>query len=41
MKCILVGTGRFPAEELLNYQADMCLPDLTDTAAVLQALLKI
>jgi phosphoglycolate phosphatase len=41
MKCILVGTGRFPAEELLNYQADTCLPDLTDTAAVLQALLKI
>jgi phosphoglycolate phosphatase len=41
MKCILVGTGRFPAEELLNYQADTCLPDLTDTAAVLETLLKI
>ena len=41
MKCILVGTGSFPAEELLNCEADTCLPDLTDTAAVLQVLLNI
>lgn len=41
MKCILVGTGRYPAEELFNCKADRCLPDLTDTAAVLEALFTI
>ena len=41
MKCILVGTGRYPAEELLKCEADRCLPDLSDTAAVLQALLNL
>jgi phosphoglycolate phosphatase len=41
MKCILVGTGRYPAEELVTCRADMCLPDLTDTAAVLEALFNV
>jgi phosphoglycolate phosphatase len=41
MKCILVGTGRYPVEELFNCEADTCLPDLTDTAAVIEALLKV
>src|SRR5918996_484929 len=31
MKCVLVGTGRYPLEELLYWQPDQCLPDLTDT----------
>jgi phosphoglycolate phosphatase len=41
MKCILVGTGRYPLQELLNCKADRCLSDLTDTAAVLETLLNI
>jgi len=41
MKCILIATGRYTAEELLSCKAEMCLPDLTDTAAVLQALVNI
>ena len=41
MKCILVATGRYSLEELLNCQPELCLPDLTDTAAVLETLLKI
>ncbi len=38
MRCILVGTGRFPIEELLYWQPDGCLADLTDTASVLSML---
>jgi phosphoglycolate phosphatase len=38
MKCILVGTGRYPIEELLYWQPDGCLADLTDTDAVLSML---
>jgi phosphoglycolate phosphatase len=41
MKCILVATGRYSLEELLNCQPELCLPDLTDTAAVLETLLNI
>ena len=41
MKCILVATGRYPLEELSNCQPERCLPDLTDTAAVLETLLNI
>jgi len=41
MKCVLVGTGRYPVEELLYWQPDACLADLTDTAAVLAALARI
>jgi phosphoglycolate phosphatase len=41
MKCILVATGRYPLEELLNCQADLCLSNLTDTAAVVEMLLNI
>ncbi len=38
MKCLLVGTGRYPIEELEYWQPDACLPDLGDTQAVLTAL---
>ncbi len=38
MKCILVGTGRYPLEELLLSEPDFCLPDLCDTAEVINAL---
>jgi phosphoglycolate phosphatase-like HAD superfamily hydrolase len=41
MKCILVATGRYSLEELSNCHPDLCLPDLTDTAAVLEMLLNI
>jgi phosphoglycolate phosphatase len=38
MKCILVGTGRYPVEELLYSEPDACLPDLCDTAEVVKTL---
>ena len=38
MKCILVGTGRYPIEELRLSQPDGCLADLCDTAEVVKAL---
>ena len=38
MKCLLVGTGRYPIEELLYWQPDGCLADLSDTNAVLTTL---
>lgn len=41
MKCILVGTGRYPTEELLLSQPDSCLPDLCDTAEVMKALASV
>jgi phosphoglycolate phosphatase-like HAD superfamily hydrolase len=41
MKCILVGTGRYPVEELQYWQPDGCLGDLTDTEAVLAMLSEI
>jgi phosphoglycolate phosphatase len=41
MKCVLVGTGRYPIEELQYWQPDVCLADLTDTEAVLAMLSEI
>ncbi len=41
MKCILVGTGRYPVEELMFWQPDACLSDLVDTAEVLKTLLNL
>jgi phosphoglycolate phosphatase-like HAD superfamily hydrolase len=38
MKCILVGTGRYPMEELMLSKPDHCRPDLCDTAEVMRAL---
>jgi len=38
MSCILVGTGRYPVEELRYWQPDGCLADLTDTDSVLDML---
>ena len=41
MKCVLVGTGRYPMEELVYFQPDAYLPDLTDTAEIVKTLLNI
>ena len=38
MKCVLVGTSRYPVEELWYWQPDGCLADLGDTPAVLTTL---
>lgn len=38
MKCLLVGTGRYPVEELQYFKPDACLADLTDTAEVIDIL---
>ena len=41
MKCILVGTGRYPIEELRYFEPDGCLADLVDTDAVVELVAKI
>jgi phosphoglycolate phosphatase len=41
MKCVLVGTGRYPVEELQHWHPDGCLADLSDTAAVIAMLSEI
>ena len=41
MKCVLVGTGRFPIEDLAYYKPDATLADLTDTEGVIDLLSKI
>ncbi len=41
MKCILVGTGRYPVEELQYWHPDGCLADLSDTGAVITMLSEI
>jgi phosphoglycolate phosphatase len=41
MKCILVGTGRYPMEELLYSEPDACLADLSDSAAVMKLILDL
>lgn len=38
MKCLLVGTGRYPVEELEYWRPDACLADLTETEKVLTTL---
>lgn len=38
MKCVLVGTGRYPLEELAYWRPDACLPDLSDTKQVVELL---
>ena len=38
MKCVLVGTGRYPVEELVYWKPDACWGDLSDTPGVLTAL---
>ena len=38
MRCLLVGTGRYPVEDLQCFKPDNCLADLTDTAEVLEIL---
>lgn len=41
MKCVLVGTGRHPIEELRYHAPDAAFADLTDTGAVIDLLSKI
>jgi phosphoglycolate phosphatase-like HAD superfamily hydrolase len=41
MKCILIGTGRYPIEELQFHKPDACVPDLTDTASVMDIFLQM
>jgi phosphoglycolate phosphatase-like HAD superfamily hydrolase len=41
MKCILVGTGRYPVEELTFLQPDVCLADLSDTALVMDTIVNL
>jgi phosphoglycolate phosphatase-like HAD superfamily hydrolase len=41
MKCVLVGTGRHPIEELRYHAPDAAITDLTDTGAVIDLLSKI
>ena len=41
MKCVLVGTGRYPVEELEYWQPDACLADLSDTEAVVGLLARL
>ena len=39
MRCVLVGTGRYPVEELQLLEPEACLSDFTDTQESLEALL--
>jgi phosphoglycolate phosphatase len=41
MKCVLVGTGRYPLEELSYWKPEGCLPDMTDTDSILALLSKL
>ncbi len=41
MKCLLVGTGRYPVEELEYFEPDACLSDFTYTQASVETLLKL
>lgn len=41
MKCLLVGTGRYPVEELEYFEPDACLSDFTSTQASVETLLKL
>ncbi|HKY09099.1 MAG TPA: HAD family hydrolase [Candidatus Binatia bacterium] len=41
MKCVLVGTGRYPVEELQYWNPDACLPDFSDTASVMNLLAQL
>jgi len=41
MKCLLVGTGRYPVEDLRYYSPDACVADLTETAEIIDLLLRI
>lgn len=38
MKCVLVGTGRYPVEELQHLEPEACLADLTATDEVIDVL---
>jgi hypothetical protein len=38
---VLVGTGRYPVEELQYWRPDACLADLVDTDAVMALLSRL
>jgi len=38
MRCLLVGTGRYPVEELEYWRPDACVADLTDTQKIVGLL---
>ncbi|HUF41332.1 MAG TPA: hypothetical protein VMR20_05210 [Verrucomicrobiae bacterium] len=40
-KYLLVGTGRYPVEDLVYWEPDRCLADLTDTESVVAMLLEL
>ena len=41
MRCLLVGTGRYPVEELSLLEPDACLPDFTNTKLAIDILLNL
>ena len=41
MRCLLVGTGRYPVEELSLLEPDGCLPDFTNTELAIDILLNL
>jgi hypothetical protein len=41
MRCVLVGTGRYPIEELRYAEPDECLADLQDVESILALLTRI
>lgn len=41
MKCLLVGTGRYPFEELAFFEPDACLSGFTDTKMTVGTLLEL
>jgi len=41
MKCVLVGTGRYPVEDLMYWEPDGCVSDLTATDSVMAMLSRI
>ncbi len=41
MRCILVGTGRYPVEELTFFKPDACLSDFKDTKNAVETLMKL
>lgn len=41
MKCLLIGTGRYPLKELEILRPDGCMPDFTETKHVVETMLKL
>lgn len=41
MKCLLIGTGRYPLKELEILRPDGCMPDFTETKRVVETIFKL